>query len=81
MEVGYIEMKGIKPEYVWTAAKTIRVRSRVKRKNHMDIICHAEDEETQEIIRREMRKAVQRMNCLSKSKISFNEVIILEKDG
>ena len=68
-------------EEVFHTGRCIRVRSNKKRKNHADICCQVEKEEDAKIIKKEIKKAVYRINHLLEEKTSFDLTIILESSG
>ena len=76
----YMGSEYIRSEYMWQARKMIRVRSKAKRKNHMTFIFHVENKESQKVIQKEIQKAIHRMNCLLETKVSYEGIIILEKN-
>lgn len=72
--MGYIKQKNM-----WQFGKIMRFKSRKRKTNHMTIVCYAADEETRQVIKEEIKKAIHKMNRLLETEVSYDGVIILEK--
>ncbi len=72
--MGFIEREYFLP-------RITKIRSKEKRDNHITMICHVNDKKAQEVVQKEMKKAIHRMNRLLENGVSYEGEIILEKDG
>lgn len=59
--------------------KKILNRSREKRKNHLMIIIEADDEDSSEKIRMEMKKTIRKLNRLLKKSVGFEMRICINE--
>ena len=71
-------MKYIEEEFVFPENKMIKDRSREKRDAHIEIHCRKANREDGKRIRKELKKAIHKMNRLLDNKVSYELTITLE---
>ncbi|EOS75700.1 MAG: hypothetical protein OSJ60_01810 [Lachnospiraceae bacterium] len=70
--------KYIEQEFVFPQKKQIKVRSRETRDTHIEIHCYTSDREDREKIKKEIQKAIRKMNHLLNGKVSCKWTITLK---
>lgn len=70
--------KYIEQESAFPGKKRIKIRSREIRDTHMEIHCHVADREDREKVKKEIQKAIRKMNHLLNGKISYKLTITLK---
>lgn len=71
-------MKYIEQEFMLFKKKQIKVRSKETRDTHIEIRCYTSDGEDREKIKKEIQKAIRKMNHLLNGKVSYKLNITLK---